>query len=141
MFAEFEKKAHELLEEGGAVTSEGLCEIYYKLNQEYFGKAVTVDKEIELEWSRIPHFYTSFYVYKYATGFSAAVALAEGILSGENSKIEAYREFLKSGGSDYPLELLKRAGVDLTKSKPVQKALDIFSQNIELLEGEIETGC
>ncbi len=137
MFAEFEKKAHALMEEGGAVTAEGLNHMYYVLNKEYFGSAVKVDKEIEWEWSRIPHFYSSFYVYKYATGFSAAVALAEGILSGEKSKIAAYREFLRSGGSDYPLELLKRAGVDLTKPKPVQQALNGFKKNVELLESEI----
>lgn len=137
MFAEFEKKAHGLLEEGGAVTAESLNELYYALNQKYFGDAVTVDQEIALEWSRIPHFYSSFYVYKYATGFSAAVALAEGILSGDESKISAYRTFLRSGGSDYPLELLKRAGVDLTKPKPVQQALNVFKKNMELLESEI----
>ncbi len=136
MFAEFEKKAHALLAESGAVTADGLCQLYYSLNQEYFGKAVMVDREIQLEWSRIPHFYTSFYVYKYATGFSAAVALSEGILSGSREKVKAYRDFLKSGGSDYPLMLLKRAGVDLTKPQPVQKALDVFRQHIELLERE-----
>lgn len=136
MFAEFEKKSHALMEEGGAVTAEGLNDMYYALNQEYFGGAVRVDKEIALEWARIPHFYSSFYVYKYATGFSAAVALAEGVLSGDQGKISAYRDFLKSGGSDYPLELLKRAGVDLTKPKPVQQALDIFKKNVELLESE-----
>lgn len=141
MFAEFEKKAHALLEEGGAVTAEGLNAMYYALNQEYFGSAVKIDKEIELEWSRIPHFYTSFYVYKYATGFSAAVALAEGILSGDEGKIAAYRAFLKSGGSDYPLELLKHAGVDLTKPKPVRQALEVFRKNVELLESEIAGGC
>ena len=137
MFAEFEKKAHALLEEGGAITAEGLNDIYYALNQEYFGGSVKVDEEIKLEWSRIPHFYSSFYVYKYATGFSAAVALAEGILSGDQGKISAYRDFLKSGGSDYPLELLKRAGVDLKKRGPVQQALNVFKKNVELLESEI----
>lgn len=138
MFAEFEKLAHEIIPGGGAVTADTLGQLYYKLNQEFFGAAVTVDEEIALEWARIPHFYTSFYVYKYATGFSAAVALADGILSWDSSRISAYRHFLTTGGSDYPLELLKNAGVDLTKTAPVQSALNVFGKNLKLLEKEIK---
>jgi len=138
MFAEFEKKAHEIIPNGGAVTADTLSQIYYQLNQEFFGSAVNVDEEIALEWARIPHFYSSFYVYKYATGFSAAVALSEGILSGDKGKISAYRKFLTTGGSNYPLELLKEAGVDLTKTAPVQSALNVFGNNLKLLEKEIK---
>ena len=134
MFAEFEKMSHAALEESGALSCDQLCEMYYNLNLQYFGKHVTVDPEIALEWSRIPHFYTSFYVYKYATGFSAAVALANGILSGDKGKLKAYKDFLKSGGSDYPLELLKHAGVDLTTPKPIEEALSVFSDNLKKLE-------
>ena len=141
MFAEFEKKAHALVEEGGAITAESLNDIYYALNQTYFGSAVCVDRDIEAEWCRIPHFYSAFYVYKYATGFSAAVALADGILSGKQNRVSAYRDFLKSGGSDYPLSLLKAAGVDLTGPAPVQKALAVFKKNIMLLEREMEALC
>ncbi len=139
MFAEFEKKAHQIIPEGGAITADTLSQMYYKLNEEFFGKAVTVDEEIALEWARIPHFYSSFYVYKYATGFSAAVALADGILSGDKDKVKAYRKFLTTGGSDYPLELLKNAGVDLTKTAPVQSALNVFGENLKLLEKEIKS--
>ena len=138
MFAEFEKKAHAIIPQGGAITSEVLSQIYYELNKEFFGGAVEVDEEIALEWARIPHFYSSFYVYKYATGFSAAVALADGILSGDKEKVKAYRKFLTTGGSDYPLELLKNAGVDLTKTAPVQSALNVFGENLKLLEKEIK---
>lgn len=138
MFAEFEKKAHAKDQAGEALTCDVMCDIYYKLNKKYYGKGCSVDKDICLEWARIPHFYNSFYVYQYATGFSAATALADGILRDENNAFggatEKYLEFLKSGGSDYPLNILKRAGVDLTDPAVIQSALDVFSQKVTQME-------
>jgi len=134
MFAEFEKKAHELVESGEGVTADELCDVYYKLNQKHFGKTVDVDKEIEVEWARIPHFYTDFYVYKYATGFSAATAIAHAILTEGEPAVARYKEFLSSGGSDYPIELLKKAGVDLSKPKPVSDAMKEFKAALDELK-------
>lgn len=134
MFAEFEKIIHEKIEQGEALTAESLSKIYYDLNVKYFGPEVTVDEDIAMEWARIPHFYTSFYVYKYATGFSAATSISQQILNEGQPAVERYIEFLSSGGSDYPLELLKKAGVDLSTPKPVQDALDVFAQVLEELE-------
>jgi oligoendopeptidase F len=133
MFAEFERDVHAMAEKGQPLTCKVLCDTYYGLNVKYFGAAANVDRDIELEWSRIPHFYTPFYVYKYATGFSAAVVLAGNILSGNSEKREKYIDFLKSGGSDYPLEILKKAGVDLTSSEPVERAMKLFSEKIDQL--------
>lgn len=134
MFAEFEKTIHQKVEEGDALNSQELCDIYYGLNKKYFGETVNVDKDIEMEWSRIPHFYSSFYVYKYATGFSAATAIAEKILTEGQPAVEKYLEFLKSGGSNYPIELLKIAGVDLSTPKPIEDALKVFEKTLEELE-------
>lgn len=138
MFAEFEKKAHAKDQAGEALTCDVMCDIYYKLNKKYYGKGCSVDKDIRLEWARIPHFYNSFYVYQYATGFSAATALADGILRDENNAFggatEKYLEFLKSGGSDYPLNILRKAGVDLTDPAVIQSALDVFSQKVTQME-------
>ncbi len=134
MFAEFEKAIHEKVEQGEALNSQELCDIYYALNKKYFGETVTVDEDIAMEWSRIPHFYSSFYVYKYATGFSAATAIAEKILTEGKPAVDKYLEFLKSGGSNYPIELLKIAGVDLSTPQPIQDALDVFEKILEELE-------
>lgn len=138
MFAEFEKKAHAKDQAGEPLTCEAMCDIYYKLNKKYYGKGCSVDKDIQLEWARIPHFYNSFYVYQYATGFSAATALSAGILKDINNEpggaTEKYLDFLKSGGSDYPLNILKRAGVDLTDSAVIQSALDVFAAKVAELE-------
>lgn len=133
MFAEFERDAHALAEQGEALTARKLCDLYYGLNRKYFGSVVEVDEDIAYEWARIPHFYTSFYVYKYATGFSAAVVLAGNILSGDPALRGDYLSFLKSGGSDYPIELLKKAGVDLTSPEPVRKAMALFSEKLDQL--------
>lgn len=135
MFAEFEKEIHGKLEKGEALTTDLLCELYYSLNQKYYGSDICVDDEIKYEWARIPHFYNPFYVYKYATGFSAAVALSQKILNEGSEAVSKYIDFLKSGGSDYPLNLLKKAGVDMTTPKPINDALDVF----ESLLNEIET--
>ncbi len=134
MFAEFEKMIHEKVEQGEALNAQELSDIYYGLNKKYFGETVTVDEDIAMEWSRIPHFYSSFYVYKYATGFSAATAIAEKILSEGKLAVDKYLQFLKSGGSNYPLELLKIAGVDLSTPQPVQDALNVFEKTLDELE-------
>ena len=128
MFAEFEHKAHRMAEEGQSLTKENLCAMYYDLNKLYYGKAVKVDREVAQEWMRIPHFYSPFYVYKYATGFCAAVALARNVLSGDPEKVAAYRRFLTLGGSMPPIEELKVAGVDMSTPQPVCEALDYFAE-------------
>ncbi|MBQ4264587.1 MAG: oligoendopeptidase F [Clostridia bacterium] len=132
MFAEFEHKAHLMAENGESLTKENLCAMYYDLNKLYYGKAAKVDKEVQYEWMRIPHFYSSFYVYKYATGFCAAVALARGILSGDKEKLASYRRFLSLGGSMTPIEELKVAGVDMSTPQPVCEALDYFAELVML---------
>lgn len=127
MFAEFEKIMHANTEKQIPLTSESLSVIYHDLNVKYYGKEIIVDKQIDLEWARIPHFYSAFYVYKYALGFSAAAALSEKIINKESGAVDRYLEFLSSGGSDYPIELLKKAGVDMSSPEPVDRALKIFS--------------
>lgn len=134
MFAEFEKITHEKVEAGQALTPELLCNIYRDLNAAYYGPEVVVDRDIELEWARIPHFYTAFYVYKYATGFSAATALAGQILRQGEAAVNRYLAFLQAGDSDYPLNLLKAAGVDMTTPQPVQEALDLFGRLLDQME-------
>ncbi|MBR1408963.1 MAG: oligoendopeptidase F [Clostridia bacterium] len=128
MFAEFEMKAHSMAENGESLTRDSLCELYYGLNRLYYGKACAVDKAVETEWMRIPHFYSPFYVYKYATGFCAAAALSRNILSGDPAKVAAYRKFLTLGGSMPPIEELKVAGVDMSTPAPVCEALDYFAE-------------
>ena len=134
MFAEFEKVTHGMAERGETLTADRLCEIYYGLNREYFGETICVDREIELEWARIPHFYTPFYVYQYATGFSAAVALSERILKEGDCAVAQYRNFLKGGSSGYPLDLLRTAGVDMEQKGPIENALRIFTQYLDEME-------
>jgi len=134
MFAEFERKIHSMAENGEPLTVENLSDIYYDLNVKYYGPEMTVDREIALEWARIPHFYSSFYVYKYATGFSAAAALADQILDEGEPAVKRYMNFLSSGGSDYPINLLKQAGVDMTTPDPVNNALKTFGQMVEEME-------
>jgi oligoendopeptidase F len=136
MFAEFEKAIHAAAEEGQPLTADWLDERYNGMVKEYFGDGLAFDDEdapIAFEWSRIDHFFYNYYVYKYATGMSAAIAIARGILEGRG--VEAYLAFLKSGGSDYPLEQLKRAGVDLTTPEPVASALTEFERLLGELEG------
>lgn len=134
MFAEFEKIMHDKYEMGTPITEEELSSTYYELNKLYYGDNVVSDDYIRYEWSRIPHFYTPFYVYKYATGLSAAIAIASDILAGNEKTKIAYLEFLKSGGSDYPLEILKRVGVDMTTSLPIEKAIKMFDDKLAELE-------
>lgn len=131
MFAEFEKIAHAKCEAGETLTAEKLCDIYYDLNKQYFGDDIVVDKEIALEWARIPHFYTPFYVYQYATGFSAAIAISSKILAGEPGIVEKYKKFLSGGSSLDCIDLLKLCDVDMTETKPVEDALKVFEANLE----------
>ena len=134
MFAEFERDIAKLSEDGEVLTSELLCDLYYKLNEKYYGKDVVIDKEIQYEWMRIPHFYYNFYVYKYATGYSAATAFASAILSGQPGAVDKYLGFLKAGGSDYSLNILKNAGVDLTTPAPVTITLQKFAAKLQELK-------
>ncbi|MDF2673561.1 MAG: pepF, partial [Clostridiales bacterium] len=134
MFAEFEKIIHERAEAGESLTAELLSSIYHELNVKYYGPDMIVDDYIDYEWARIPHFYSSFYVYKYATGFSAATSLSQQIINEGEPALEKYLEFLKSGGSDYPLELLKMAGVDMTSPEPVKDALKRFEEVLNQFE-------
>ena len=135
MFAEFESRAHAMAERGEALTAEGLCSLYLELNKQYYGGAVVHDAQIAYEWSRIPHFYTPFYVYKYATGIVSAVAIADRILREGEAAVRDYKAFLSSGGSDGPVELLKIAGVDLTGKEPFEAALRSFDETLAALEG------
>lgn len=134
MFAEFEKIIHEKAENGEVLTSHFLKEVYHNLNTAYHGKEMVVDSEIDIEWARIPHFYDAFYVYKYATGLSAAVSLVQQILTKGKPAVERYISFLQKGGSDYPLNLLQEAGVDMTSPQPVQDAINRFSGLLDELE-------
>ncbi len=134
MFAEFEKIIHEIAEQGEALTPQRCNEIYLDLNRMYYGKDVVLDEQIAWEWARIPHFYSSFYVYKYATGFSAATAIKQSIISEGEKAVKDYMEFLTAGSSDYPLEILKKTGVDLTTSIPINNALDYFKELLDQLE-------
>lgn len=134
MFAEYEKIIHERAEKGEALTPELLKQIYRDLNSLYYGPEVVMDEQIEIEWARIPHFYSAFYVYKYATGFSTATALKEQILKEGEPAVARYLEFLKSGSTDYPINLLKKAGVDLLTPEPVNDALRYFGELLNQLE-------
>lgn len=130
-FAEFELKAHEKEAKGETLTFEALCSLYLDINQKYFGPSMEEDQEIGREWARIPHFYTPFYVYQYATGFSAAIALSDKILEEGQTAVEKYKEFLKGGCSKDPIDLLKTAGVDLSTPEPVDRALKVFRELLE----------
>lgn len=135
MFAEFEHLIHQLDQDGVALTAEKLTEEYYALNKKYFGEDLVVDEEIGLEWARIPHFYYNYYVYQYATGYSAAVALSNQILTEGEPAVERYiNHFLKAGSSDYPIEVLKKAGVDMTSAAPIEEACRVFEEKLNELE-------
>lgn len=137
MFAEFEKIIHEHAEKGEAIVPEYLNQVYMDLNKLYYGPDVVMDDEIKYEWSRIPHFYNSFYVYKYATGFSAATALKQQIIAEGQPAVDRYFDFLSAGSSDYPINLLQKAGVDLTTPEPVNQALKYFGKLLDELEALI----
>jgi oligoendopeptidase F len=134
MFASFEREVHRRAAAGEDTTPDGLQVLWRSLNETYYGPDIVVDKELEMEWARIPHFYTPFYVYQYATGYSAATALASGILKhGEPARLK-YLHFLTTGGSDYPINLLKDAGVDMSTPAPVEEVIRIFSDTLEEMQ-------
>jgi oligoendopeptidase F len=135
MFAEFEMLTHEMAANGEPLTSDSLSALYYDLNKKYYGDDIVVDDRIAYEWARIPHFYNAFYVYKYATGYSAAIAFSKRILAG-GEELSQYFEFLKSGSSDYSIDILKKAGVDLSSPEPVREALQVFGELLDQMENQ-----
>ena len=134
MFAEFEQQIHARAEQGESLTADTLSALYRSLNEKYYGGVAFVDELIDIEWARIPHFYSSFYVYQYATGISAASALAQQILQEGQPAVDRYLKFLSSGSSDYSIELLKKAGVDMTSPEPVRQALQLFESHLSQME-------
>lgn len=139
MFAEFEKYAYDLVEQDEVITPDKLCKKYYELNQDYFGSNTVVDKEIAYEWEKVPHFYYHFYVYKYATGISAACHIVEGILSGDEAKRDAYLKMLANGCRENPLNTLKIAGVDMTDNEVYESAIRMFADTIEEFRNELKS--
>lgn len=136
MFAEFEHLIHQKTQNNEALTADALTEEYYALNKKYYGEEdIVIDEEIGLEWARIPHFYYDYYVYQYATGFSAATALSKQILEEGEPAVKRYIDFLSAGSSDYPIEVLKRAGVDMASSDPIKDACKVFEEKLNELEG------
>jgi oligoendopeptidase F len=134
MFAEFEMEMNEAGERGESLTADMLCDMYYKLNLKYYGENVAVDREIAHEWERIPHFFMNFYVYQYATGFSAAMALSDKVINEGKPAVEKYINFLSSGRREDPITLLRDAGVDMESPEPINAALKVFDRLI----GEME---
>lgn len=134
MFAEFEKITHDMVEKGEPLTWEAMNQIYHELNVKYFGEDIVVDPEIDIEWARIPHFYNAFYVYQYATGYSAAIALSRKILKEGQPAIDAYLDFLSKGSSEYSIDLLKGAGVDLSTAEPIENAMKVFQELLDEFE-------
>jgi oligoendopeptidase F len=141
-FAEFELAIHERAEAGKALTSEDLTKIYGDIVRKYYGhdKGIClIDDLYTLEWATVPHFYMNYYVYQYATSFTASAALAEKVLKNEKGATEKYLKFLSTGGSDYPIELLKAAGVDMTTSEPFDKAIASMNQIMDEIEKILDT--
>ena len=134
MFAEFESRAHEMEEKGEPLTKENLCELYDGIGKKYYGKGIEYDYNISCEWARIPHFYRSFYVYKYATGITAAINIAKRILAEGDSAVKDYFKFLFGGCSTDPVSLLKLAGVDLSKTEPFEVAMREFDETLAEFE-------
>ena len=134
MFAEFELNIGRMIGEGKTLTAETLCAEYKRLNEMYFGPDMVVDDEIAMEWARIPHFYYNYYVFQYATGYSAAIALSRRILKEGESAVKDYIGFLSGGCSESPIDLLKGAGVDMTSPEPVDQALQLFGELLDEME-------
>jgi len=134
MFAEFELLIHERVENGEALTADSLSNLYRELNVKYFGPDIVIDDEINMEWARIPHFYYNYYVFQYATGFAAAITLSQKVLKEGEKATEKYLEFLKSGSSDYPINVLKKAGVDMTSTEAINSALKLFGKLVDEME-------
>lgn len=137
-FAEFEHWAHETAAEGTPLTAEFLSEKYGEINDKYYGPAVENTDGIELEWSRIPHFYMNYYVYQYSTGFAAATALADRIVNEEEGALEDYLTYLKAGSSDFPIEIMKKAGVDMTNKDYIERAMKVFEERLNQLEAIVD---
>jgi oligoendopeptidase F len=131
MFADWEKQAHELAESGEGVTADALTKIYHDVLRKYYGPSMTYDDYYDYTWLRIPHFYRNFYVYKYATAYSASAAISQKILKKEKGATEAYLNFLKSGSSEYPIETLKKAGVDMSSPAPVVETMKLFGRLVD----------
>ena len=123
-----------MAEKGEPLTWEGMNQIYRDLNIKYFGEDIIIDPEIDIEWARIPHFYNAFYVYQYATGYSAAIALSRKILNEGQPAIDAYLDFLSKGDSEYSIDLLKGAGVDMSDSEPIENAMQLFKELLDEFE-------
>lgn len=139
MFAEFEHKIHSMKEAGEPLTAGKLNEVYGELNRKYFGDAVEYDEHIEVEWARIPHFYMNYYVYQYSTGYAAAASLSKQVLEEGKETAERYiNEFLKKGSSDYPINVLKNAGVDMTTSEPIENAMKVFEAQLDQFEALLQ---
>jgi len=138
MFAEFELNIGRMVAEGKTLTADILCAEYRRLNEEYFGPDMVVDDHIAMEWARIPHFYYDYYVFQYATGYSAAIALSRKILNEGESAVSDYLRFLSGGCSKSPIDLLKDAGVDMTSPEPVAQALQLFGELIDEMEDLME---
>ncbi len=134
MFAEFERETHKLVEEGKGLTAEDFSKIYLDLNKDYFGPSMVSDERIGFEWMRIPHFYSDFYVYKYATGFTASTILANRVLRKEEGALENYFKFLKDGNKHFPIEQLRIAGIDMADPNTVDEALKVFEEHVEMLD-------
>jgi oligoendopeptidase F len=134
MFAEFELNIGKMVSEGKTLTADVLCAEYRRLNEMYFGPDMVVDDEIAMEWARIPHFYYNYYVFQYATGYSAAIALSRKILEEGESAVKDYIGFLSGGCSKSPIDLLKGAGVDMTDPTPVNQALELFGKLLDEME-------
>ena len=134
MFAEFELIMGRMIGEGKTLTADVLCQEYKKLNELYFGPDMVVDDEIAMEWARIPHFYYNYYVFQYATGYSAAIALSRKILAEGESAVKDYLGFLSGGCSKSPIDLLKGAGVDMTSPEPINQALQLFDELLDEME-------
>ena len=134
MFAEFELNIGRMVADGKTLTADTLCEEYRRLNEQYFGPDMVVDDRIALEWARIPHFYYDYYVFQYATGYSAAIALSRRILKEGESAVKDYLDFLSGGCSKSPIDLLKGAGVDMTSPEPVEQALALFGELLDEME-------
>ncbi len=130
MFADFERETHSYAESGGILTPDYMCGLWAKLNEQCYGPDMVIDDELKAEWARIPHFYSAFYVYKYVTGFTAACSFSSAILNHEEGAVERYLKFLQSGGSDYSLNILRRAGVDLTSTEPFERTMKLFEARL-----------
>ncbi|MCJ7800791.1 MAG: oligoendopeptidase F family protein, partial [Candidatus Marinimicrobia bacterium] len=134
IFGEFEKNAHQMVQDGTPITVESLNKLVHDSDVKWYGDVATLDEGYSLNWGRISHYYRTFYVYKYATSFCASTALAKSAIDGDDGAIERFMTFLKSGGSDYPIEILKKAGVDMSSPEPVEQAMQLFDSLVDQME-------